>query len=187
LPHRWGCNNGTSLITLILNHSNIAFSDCLWMSARSWFSLSAARCIELTMAHAVNPSSVRQTCTQPSSRVLISRLYPVVIVSYLLLKFNQPFLVKVTDPREFFSLRFRCCLDHVEVRLTLIFVHYLTILTRRNSWFPVSNHSSRSSSFQPSRPRRSSGMSNFPSMSRENFHFFLKSLSKSYSSLSLAS
>jgi len=149
--------------------------------------LSGARCIELTIAQALKPSSVRQTRTLPSSSVFISRLYPLVIVTYLFLKFNQSFMVKVADPREFFLLCFSCCLDHVEVGLTFVFVHYLTILTRRNSSVLVSNHSNKSLSFQPSCPRRSSGMSNLPSMSREKFHFFLKSLSKSYSSLILAS
>jgi len=149
--------------------------------------LSGARCIELTIAHALKPSSLRQTRTLPSSSVFISRLYPLVIVTYLFLKFNQPFMVKVTDPREFFLLCFSRCLDHVEVRLTFVFIHYFTILTKRNSSDLVSNHSSKSLSFQPSCPRRSSGMSNFPSMSRMKLHFFSKSLSKSYSSLILAS
>ena len=138
------------------------------------------------MQHSVKPSSVRQTRTQPSSRVCISRLLSLIGLHFLIRR-NQPLVVRKVNPKDVTSFQHCCVLDQVEKGLALVVVHYFSILTRRNSSGPVWNHSRTSSSRQPTRPRSSVGMSSLPSMLMESCQRFRYSLSKSYSSLSSAS
>lgn len=139
-----------------------------------------------TVQHSVKPSSVRQTRTHPSSRVCISSLLPLMGVHFLI-RCNQPLVVRKVNPKDVTSLHHCCVLNQVEKGLALVVVHYFPILTRRNSSGPVWNHSSTSSSRQPTRPRSSVGMSSLPFVLMESCQRLLYSLSKSYSSLSSAS
>lgn len=174
-------------MTLIQDHSNIAFNVFLLMALRNCFSFSAVKCIDDTVQHSVIPSSVRQTRQQPSSRVVISRLFPLLIIFALLFKLAQSLLIEVANPREFSLLLLSSSFDHLVIALSALFFHCGSILTRRNSSSPISNHSTSSPVLQPASRKSSSGKSSLPSLLTAMAQTFGDGLSKSNSSLSSAS
>ena len=141
-----------------------------WIILRSCFSLSGAKCIELTKQHSVKPSSVRQTWMHSFLIVVISSWDPSLIATPFR---SQLFLLPCTMlfwPASHRRLSLGLSLDVIQKRLTLLWFHDLSILIRRNSVSPISNHSSKSSAFQSSCPRRASSMWSSPSGMMQSRH-----------------